>query len=111
MALQADTADLIDQNQRQGQGQESGFWQSVRLFSIDSGLGNVVKDLASRSYMWDRYPSLYIGVMKAPLLLKIVDKIGSKILVGYFLRAIFGALDNPTPPNVIPDTLYLQTDE
>ena len=49
--------------------------------------------------------------MKTPSLLEIVDKVRSKILRGRFVRAIFGAIDNPTAPTVIPDTLHLQRDE
>ena len=61
--------------------------------------------------MWERCPSHCIPVMKSPLLLEIVDKVRSKIPRGRFVRAIFGTLDNPTPPSVIPDTIRLQTDE
>ena len=49
--------------------------------------------------------------MKSPSLLEIVDKVLSKILIGRFVKAIFGAIDNPTPPSVIPDTTRLQTDK
>ena len=49
--------------------------------------------------------------MKLPSLIKIIDKVPSKIPRGHFVRAIFGALDNPTPPSVISDTIRLQTDQ
>ena len=49
--------------------------------------------------------------MKTPSLLDIVNKVQLKIPRGCFIRAIFGALDNPTPPSVIPDTMRLQTEE
>ena len=109
VALQADGGEQVDQNQGQGQGQgqESGFRRSVRLFSIDPGRSNVVKASANGSYEWDGCPSHCIVVMKSPSLLQIVDKVRSKIPRGHFVRAIFGALDNPTPPSIIPDTICL----
>ena len=100
VALQADGAEQAE-NQDQG-GQES-FRRSVRLFLIDPGQNNVVKHAASGLYLWDGSPSHCIAIMKSPSLLEIVDKVRSKIPTGRFVRAIFGAIDNPTPPSVIPD--------
>ena len=108
VALQADGAEQAE-NQDQG-GQES-FRRSVRLFLIDSGGNNIVKNAASGLYLWDGCPSHCIAIMKLPSLLEIVDKVQSKIPRGRFVRAIFGAIDNPTPPSIIPDSVHLQTDE
>ena len=71
VALQADGAEQAE-NQDQG-GQES-FPRSLRLFLIDPGRHNVVKDAASGLYLWDGCPSQCIAIMKSPLLLEIVDK-------------------------------------
>ena len=108
VALQADGGEPAE-NQDKG-GQES-FRRSVRLFLIDTGRDNVVKDGASGLYLWDGCPSHCIAIMKSPSLLEIVDTVRSKIPRGRFIRAIFGAIDNPTAPSVIPDSVRLQTDE
>ena len=104
VALQADGAEQAE-NQDQG-GQES-FKRSVRLFLIDPGQNNVVKDAASGLYLWDGCPSHCIGIMKSSSLLEIVDKVRWKIPRGLFVRAIFGAMDNPTPPSISPDSVRL----
>ena len=52
-----------------------------------------------------------IAMIKSPLLIEIVDKVRSEIPKGRLVRGFFGAIDNPTPPNVIPDSVRLQTEE
>ncbi|KAF8422328.1 hypothetical protein BGX38DRAFT_1279818 [Terfezia claveryi] len=45
------------------------------------------------------------------LLLEIMDKIRERIRAGRKVRAVYGVLDNPNPPNTIPPAMHLQTDE
>ena len=108
VALQADGAEPAENQDKCGQ---KSFRRSVRLFLIDPGRHNVVKDGASGLYLWDGCRSHCITIMKSPSLLEIGDKVRSKIPRGRFVRVIFGDIDNPTPPSVIPDSVRLQTDE
>ena len=108
VALQPDGA---EQAENQDQGGLESFRTSVRLFLIDPGRNNVVNDTARGLYLWDGCRSHCIAIMKSPSLVEIVNKVRSKIPRSCFVRAIFGAIDNPTPSSVIPDSVRLQTDE
>jgi hypothetical protein len=90
---------------------EGGFQKSVRLFLIDPGRGNAVLDAATGEYMWDTAPSNCVAILRSASLLEIVDKVRERIPVGRTVRAIYGALDNPTPPSTIPPFTRLQSDE
>ena len=100
VALQADGAEQAE-NHDQG-GQES-FQRSIRLFLVDPGGDKIVRNGAG--------VLCCIAMIKSPLLIEIVDKVRSEIPKGRLVRGFFGAIDNPTPPNVIPDSVRLQTEE
>ena len=50
-------------------------------------------------------------MLKVASLLELVDKVRGKIPNGRAVRAIYGALENPTPPSKTPDSTRLQSDE
>jgi len=52
-----------------------------------------------------------VAIMKSPSLLEVVDKVRQKIPACRTVRAIYGALENPAPPSIIPDATRLQSDE
>lgn len=91
--------------------ESQGFRKSVRIFLIDPVRGNEVKDPVSGAYLWDGCPSNCVAVLKAASLLELVDKVRDKIPNGRTVRAIYGALENATPPSKIPDSTRLQSDE
>ncbi|RPB18166.1 hypothetical protein L211DRAFT_854394 [Terfezia boudieri ATCC MYA-4762] len=82
-----------------------------RLFLIDPTRGAEVQDNASGEYRWDEAPSNCVAILRSASLLEIVDKIWERIPTGRKVRAIYGALDNPNPPNAIPPATRLQSDE
>jgi len=49
--------------------------------------------------------------MKSPSLLEVVDTVGQRIPAGHTVRAIYGALENPTLPSIIPDATRVQSDK
>ncbi|RPB22306.1 hypothetical protein L211DRAFT_850626 [Terfezia boudieri ATCC MYA-4762] len=85
--------------------------EPVRLFLIDPTRGAEVQDNSSGEYRWDEAPSNCIAILRSASLLEIVDKIQERIPAGRKVRAIYGALDNPNPPNAIPPATRLQSDE
>ncbi|KAF8420260.1 hypothetical protein BGX38DRAFT_1280243 [Terfezia claveryi] len=89
---------------------EEGFRKPMRLFLIDPTQGAEVQD-ANGQYKWDEASSNYIAILKLVLLLEIMDKIRERIRAGRKVRAVYGVLDNPNPPNTIPPAMHLQTDE
>ncbi|RPB18640.1 hypothetical protein L211DRAFT_853934 [Terfezia boudieri ATCC MYA-4762] len=90
---------------------DDGFQKPVRLFLIDPTRGAEVQDNASGEYRWDEVPSNCVAILRSASLLEIVDKIRERIPAGRKVRAIYGALDNPNPPNAIPPATCLQSDE
>ena len=108
VALQADSG---KQAENQDQGGQASFQRSFRLFLIETGRDNIVKEGASGLYLWNRCLSHCIAIMKSPSLLEIVDKVRSKIPKGRFVRPNFATIHNPTSPRVIPDSVYLRTHE
>ncbi|RPB17861.1 hypothetical protein L211DRAFT_854698 [Terfezia boudieri ATCC MYA-4762] len=90
---------------------DDGFRKLVRLFLIDPTRGAEVQDNASGEYRWDEALSNCVAILRSASLLEIVDKIRERIPAGRKVRAIYGALDNPNPPNAIPPTTRLQSDE
>ncbi|RPB19374.1 hypothetical protein L211DRAFT_853190 [Terfezia boudieri ATCC MYA-4762] len=68
-------------------------------------------DNTSGEYRWDEVPSNYVAILRSASLLEIVDKIRERIPAERKVRAIYGALDNPNPPNEIPPATRLQFDE
>ena len=89
---------------------EDQFQRSVRIFLVDPGRGNKVKN-DKNEYLWDGCPSHCVAMMRSPSLLEIVDKIRSKIPAGRTVRAIYGALESPNRTGDIPDATRLQSDE
>ncbi|RPB18381.1 hypothetical protein L211DRAFT_854176 [Terfezia boudieri ATCC MYA-4762] len=87
----------------------NGFRKPVRLFLIDPTQGAKVQDNASGEYRWDEAPSNCVAILKSISLLEIVDKIRERIPAGRKVRVIYGALDNPNPPNAIPPATCLQS--
>ena len=83
----------------------------MRRFLIDTSWGNEVGDGASRKYKWDDSLSNCVATLRLPSLLEIVDKVQERIPAGTTVRAIYGALDNPRPPDTIPPITGLQSDE
>ncbi|RPB21142.1 hypothetical protein L211DRAFT_851741 [Terfezia boudieri ATCC MYA-4762] len=81
------------------------------LFLIDPTRGPEVQNNASGEYRWDEALSNCVAVLRSASLLEIVDKIQERIPTGRKVRAIYGALDNPNLPNVIPPATRLQSDE
>ena len=90
---------------------DGGFRKSVRIFLVDPGRGDEVRDEDRGAYKWDGGPSHCVAVMKVASLLEVVDKVRDKIPEGRTVRAVFGALENPTRHNPIPDATRLQSDE
>ncbi|RPB21401.1 hypothetical protein L211DRAFT_851571 [Terfezia boudieri ATCC MYA-4762] len=88
-----------------------GFRKPVRLFLIDPTRGAEVQDNASEEYRWDEAPSNCVAILRSASLLEIVNKIRERIPTGRKVWVIYGALDNPNPPNAIPPTIRLQSDE
>ncbi|KAF8414543.1 hypothetical protein BGX38DRAFT_1281824 [Terfezia claveryi] len=89
---------------------EEGFRKPVGLFFIDPTRGAEVQDTNSQ-YKWDEASSNCVAILKLASFLEIVDKIRERIPAGRKVQAVYGALDNPNPPNTIPPTTRLQTDE
>jgi hypothetical protein len=91
--------------------EQGAFRKSVRIFLIDPGREDQVRVAAGGAYLWDGCPSDCVAIMKVASLLEVVDKVRDKIPAGRTVRAIFGALENPTPPSRIPDATRLRSDE
>jgi hypothetical protein len=90
-------------------GEESGFRKSVRIFLVDPARPGD-KD-QNGEYKWDGGRCHCVAIMKSASLLEVVDRIRGKIPDNRTVRAIYGALDNPTAPNTTPDATRLQSDE
>ncbi|RPB18117.1 hypothetical protein L211DRAFT_854446 [Terfezia boudieri ATCC MYA-4762] len=90
---------------------DNGFRKLVRLFLIDPTQGAEVQNNASGEYRWDEALSNYIAILRSASLLEIVDKIRERIPARRKIWVIYGALDNPNPPNAIPPATRLQSDE
>jgi hypothetical protein len=102
--------DAVGRNVGRNEGEnETGLRKSVRIFLIDP-IRAEDKNQAGE-YKWDGCKSHCVAIMKSASLLEVVDKIRGKIPDRRTVRAIFGALDNPTPTNTIPDATRLQSDE
>ena len=91
--------------------EDGGFHKSIRIFLVDSSCKDVVKVAPGGQYLWDSGPSNCVAIMRTPSLLEVVDKVRDKIPAGRTVRAIFGAIANPTLPGIIPEATRLQSDE
>jgi len=87
--------------------EETRFHKSARLFLVDPDRSAMVIDPVTQAYKWDGGPSHCVTIMKSPSLLEVVDKVWQKIPAGRIVQAIYGALENPAPPSVIPDATRL----
>ena len=87
------------------------FRKSERIFLVDPGRGDELRDPLSGEYKCDNCSSHYVAIIKLPCLLEIVDKIREKIPTGRKVRAVYGALKKPCAPRTIPDATWLQSNE
>ena len=87
------------------------FRKSERIFLVDPGRGDELRDPLSGEYMCDNCSSHYVAIIKLPCLLKIVAKIREKIPLGRKVRVVYGALKNPCAPGTMSDATRLQSDE
>ena len=85
------------------------FRKWVRIFLVDPGCGDEVRDPLSGEYKWDNCPCHDVEIIKLPCLLEIVDKIEEKIPLGRKVRVVYGALKNPSAPSTSPDATHLQS--
>jgi len=62
-------------------------------------------------YVWDGGSSNCVAIMRTPSHLEVIDKVRHKVPAGRTVRAIFGAITNPTPPGQIPAATWLQSEK
>ena len=85
--------------------------KSVRIFFVDTGCVDEVRDPLSGEYKWHNCPSQCVVIIKLPYLLEIVDKIREKVPTGRKVRIVYCALKNPSASSTIPNARRLQSDE
>jgi len=95
----------------QSESTDQGFRKSVQFSLVDPVHKDEVRVAIGSAYKWDGCPSHSVAIMKVASPLEVVDKVWDKIPAGRTVRAIFGAIENPTKPSPIPDITRLKSDK